>query len=190
MIVPLLLRWKYETIVSPIHIVFFELLMGPICSVAYEKEPMEKNSMNRKPRNMHKNLFSLKELSGSITQGLVILFGTLVVLEFSIKAGYSENLSRSLVFITLIAANVFLALSDRSRKKLITNTIKIPNSTLYFLLSACLILLIPIMLIDFLKILFEVDTPSVSQILISLLAAFISVSWFELAKAYNKKEAS
>src|SRR5207249_4875080 len=54
---PLLLGWKYPNIFSPIHIIFLELIMGPTCSIFFEKEPVEKNIMLRKPRERDKVLF-------------------------------------------------------------------------------------------------------------------------------------
>jgi Ca2+-transporting ATPase len=189
MILPLLLGWKYESIFSPIHIIFFELLMGPICSIAYEKEPMEENLMNNKPRKLHKNLFSLNELSGSIIQGLIIFIGVMSVLKFSINSGYSEALARSLVFITLIASNVFLALTDRSRKKSFFYTLKFKNYTLYILLFTSILCMLLIIRISFLRSLFQVEIPETFQILICSGIAILSVGWFEIAKIINKKEA-
>ncbi|HSY75287.1 MAG TPA: HAD-IC family P-type ATPase, partial [Bacteroidia bacterium] len=40
-IVPLLLGWKYATVLTPVHIIFLELIMGPTCSIVYENEPLE-----------------------------------------------------------------------------------------------------------------------------------------------------
>jgi Ca2+-transporting ATPase len=57
---------------SPVHVIFLELIMGPTCSVIFENEPIEGNSMTRKPRKMSSTFFSMRELSLSIAQGLVI----------------------------------------------------------------------------------------------------------------------
>jgi len=36
---PLLLGWRYTNLFTPIHVIFFELVMGPICSIAFENDP-------------------------------------------------------------------------------------------------------------------------------------------------------
>ena len=78
--IPLALGWIYPNIFSPIHILFLEIIMGPTCSIIYENEPMEKNTMLQKPKALTTTFFNWKELSISIIQGLVITAGTLLCL--------------------------------------------------------------------------------------------------------------
>jgi Ca2+-transporting ATPase len=53
--IPLVLGWIYPNIFSPIHVIFFELIMGPTCSIIYENEPAEANILLHPPRkkSMH-----------------------------------------------------------------------------------------------------------------------------------------
>ncbi len=69
--VPLAFGWIYPNIFSPIHVIFLELIMGPTCSIIYENEPMEKNTMLQKPRPFTTTFFKWKELATSVVQGLV-----------------------------------------------------------------------------------------------------------------------
>jgi Ca2+-transporting ATPase len=46
--------------------------MGPMCSIVYENEPAEKNSMQKSPRPIGSTFLSLKELGISIVQGIGI----------------------------------------------------------------------------------------------------------------------
>ena len=48
--IPLALGLMYPNIFSPIHIIFLEIIMGPTCSIIYENEPIEKNTMQQKPK--------------------------------------------------------------------------------------------------------------------------------------------
>ncbi len=105
--IPLALGWIYPNIFSPVHIIFLELIMGPTCSIIYENEPMEKNTMNQKPRPFSSTFFNRKELTTSIIQGLIIAAGTLTAYQYAVHQGYSESLTRSMVFTTLITANIF-----------------------------------------------------------------------------------
>jgi P-type Ca2+ transporter type 2C len=73
--IPLAFGWIYPNIFSPIHVIFLELIMGPTCSIIYENEPMEKNTMNQNPRPFSNTFFNWKELTTSIIQGLVITGG-------------------------------------------------------------------------------------------------------------------
>src|SRR5690554_7694154 len=88
--------------------------MGPTCSIVYENEPMEKDTMQRKPRKMTETFLNWKELSISIIQGLTITAGVLFAYQFSVQKGSNEETTRAMVFTTLIFANVFLSLVNRS----------------------------------------------------------------------------
>ena len=74
---PLFLNWKYPHILTPVHVIFLELIMGPTCSIVYENEPMEKNMMLQKPRKMTETFLDMKEVGISIVQGLMITVGVL-----------------------------------------------------------------------------------------------------------------
>ena len=69
---PLFLGWAFPQIFTPVHVIFLELVMGPTCSIVYENEPLEKDSMKRKPRPMTETFLNWKELSTSIIQGIII----------------------------------------------------------------------------------------------------------------------
>ena len=111
---PLFLGWIYPHIFTPVHVIFLELIMGPTCSIVYENEPMEKDTMQRKPRKMTETFLNWKELSISIIQGLIITAGVLFAYQFAVQKGSSEETTRAMVFTTLIFANVFLSLVNRS----------------------------------------------------------------------------
>jgi Ca2+-transporting ATPase len=49
----------------PLHIVFMELIIDPVCSIAFESEQEEKNIMNREPRNPHEKFFGFDKISYS-----------------------------------------------------------------------------------------------------------------------------
>jgi Ca2+-transporting ATPase len=82
--IPLALQWIYPNIFSPVHIIFLELIMGPTCSIIYENEPIEKNTMTQKPRPFSNTFFNIKELTTSIIQGLMITTGTLLTYQYAI----------------------------------------------------------------------------------------------------------
>lgn len=70
--------------------------------------------MYHPPREITNTFFNLRELTISIFQGLGITVGTLFMYQFSVQKGYNEELTRSMVFATLIFANIFLTLVNRS----------------------------------------------------------------------------
>ncbi|MBL0098249.1 MAG: cation-translocating P-type ATPase [Bacteroidetes bacterium] len=148
--IPLALGWKYPFIFSPVHIIFLELIMGPTCSIIYENEPMEKNTMLQPPRPYSSTFFNGKELFTSILQGLAITTGTLTMYHFAVAHHYNEEITRTMVFTTLITANIFLTLVNRSFFFSIFSTLRYKNNLVLLIilstvvLTACLLFIPPL----------------------------------------------
>ena len=185
---PLILGWIYPTIFTPVHVIFLELIMGPTCSIVYENEPLEKNAMHHPPRKMTNTFFNLKELTISIIQGLAITAGTLFMYQLSVQKGYNEEMTRSMVFTTLIFANIFLTLVNRSFYFSIFTTLKYKNILLRIIIIATLTLLAMILYIPAFASFFRIDSLDGVQISWTIIAAFISVIWFEVYKLIKRKQ--
>ncbi|MEO6844023.1 MAG: cation-translocating P-type ATPase [Ginsengibacter sp.] len=185
---PLILGWVYPTIFTPVHVIFLELIMGPTCSIVYENEPLEKNAMHHPPRQMTNTFFNLKELTISIFQGLAITAGTLFMYQFSVRKGYNEQMTRSMVFTTLIFANIFLTLVNRSFYFSIFTTLKYKNNLMITMLSATLALLGMILYIPSFASFFRITSLNAMQIGWTIITAFISVIWFEVYKLVKRKQ--
>src|SRR5678816_4162953 len=99
---PLLLGWKYPNIFTPIHIIFLELIMGPTCSIFFEREPVEEDIMLQYPRKRNEGLFRSHELLISIVQGLIIAAGVLTLYSTFMNNGHELAEVRTVVFTTLI----------------------------------------------------------------------------------------
>src|SRR5690606_32713741 len=88
--IPLVLGWVYPNIFSPIHVILLELIMGPTCSIVYENEPLEKDSMLQNPRPVSSTFFNWSELFTRIIQGLAITAGVLLVYQMAVQNGANE----------------------------------------------------------------------------------------------------
>ena len=184
--IPLALGWIYPNIFSPIHIIFLEIIMGPTCSIIYENEPMEKNTMSQKPKALTTTFFNWKELSTSILQGLMITAGTLFIYQYSVINGYNEDLTRTMTFTVLIAANIFLTLINRSFYYSIITTLKYKNNMVLFIIFMTIAIVGLIFYIKPLTTFFEFETLILSQLLSCIAIGFISVIWFEIVKLIKR----
>jgi len=187
--IPLALGWIYPNIISPIHVIFLEIIMGPTCSIIYENEPIEKNTMSQKPKPLTATFFNWKELSISIIQGLVITAGTLFVYQYSVKNGYSEELTRTMTFTVLIAANIFLTLINRSFYYSILTTLKYKNNLVLIIIFTTISLVGLILYVKPLTTFFKFETLNLLQLSTCIAISFVSVIWFEIVKwvKRNKK---
>jgi P-type Ca2+ transporter type 2C len=184
--IPLALGWIYPNIFSPLHIIFLELVMGPTCSIVYENEPMEKNTMTQSPRPFTSTFFSWKELSTSIFQGLLITVGTLFIYQYSVQNAYNEQLTRSMVFTTLITANIFLTVVNRSFYYSIFNTMKYKNNLVLLVIGITVLITGLLLYVHPFTNFFEFEHLKIPQLGICVGVGFVSVIWVELVKWRNR----
>ncbi|NDP27525.1 MAG: cation-translocating P-type ATPase [Flavobacterium sp.] len=185
--IPLVLGWIYPNIFSPVHIIFLEIIMGPTCSIIYENEPMESNLMVQKPRPLTNTFFNLNEITISIVQGLIITVGLLLIYQKCIYDNCSESVTRTVVFLTLIASNIFLTLANRSFYYSIFTTIQYKNNLVWIIIGATVLVTSLLLFIPVFSHFFMFDTISTLQMGMSILVAFISVFWIEIYKIFKRK---
>ena len=184
--IPLALGWIYPNIFSPIHIIFLELIMGPTCSIIYENEPIEKNTMKLKPRPLSDTFFSWKELTTSIIQGLFITAGTLGTYQFALSQNLGENITRTMIFTTLVIANVVLTLVNRSFFFSIFTTLKYKNNLVLLIIGITISLTGTILFVPDISAFFQFQKLSLTQLGFSILIGSVSVLWFELVKLWKR----
>lgn len=186
--IPLALGWLYPNIFSPVHIIFLELVMGPTCSIIYENEPIEKNTMAQKPRPFTNTFFNAKELTTSIIQGLMITVGTLAAYQYAVHQGYSESTTRAMVFVVLIAANIVLTLVNRSFYYSVITTLRYKNNLVLLIIGVTMAITGLLIYVQPLTDFFKLDHLTLAQLGISIGIGFISVIWVELVKLRIRKK--
>ncbi len=179
---PLLLGWKFPNIFTPVHIIFLELIMGPTCSVFFEREPVEGNIMRMKPRNRNTGLFTRNELFISIVQGFIISAGILILYYWFMSEGYTMEETRTEVFTTLVLSNIFLTFTNRSFTENFTKTFHYKNNLALPVFIISISFLAIIHYVTPVRILFELTSISGGHFLLCLAVSFASVMWFELYK--------
>lgn len=184
---PLFLGWVYPEIFTPVHVIFLELIMGPTCSIVYENEPIEKNAMNQKPRKMTETFLNWNELGISIVQGLVITMGVLFSYQWMVRNGGTEEETRGMVFTTLVLANIFLSLVNRSFYYSIFESFRNKNRLLPAIIVFTLLCLAAILFIAPVSNFFKVGRLNVNEIGVAAMVAAVSVLWLEVYKLMKRK---
>jgi P-type Ca2+ transporter type 2C len=184
--IPLILGWKYANIFSPIHVIFFELIMGPTCSIIFENEPMEDRLAIEKPRKLTTSFFSFHELTISMLQGLAITAGVLFLYKTTMDAGHDEAIVRTLAFTTILLSNIFLTLVNRSFYYSIFKTLKYSNRLVPLIIFISLVILAAALFLPGMRAIFELQPLNGGLFLQSLGVAFFSVIWVEFYK-WNRR---
>ena len=180
--IPLALGWIYPNIFSPVHVILLELIMGPTCSIIYENEPLEKNTMIQKPRQFTTSFFDWSELTTSIIQGLAITLGALIIYQYAVFHGFSESITRTMVFTVLITANIFLTLVNRSFYYSIFSTLRYKNNLVLLIILITITISVLLLFVKPVTRFFQFDTLNLSQLIISVGTGFLFVIWYELIK--------
>lgn len=184
--IPLVLGWVYPNIFYPVHIIFLELIMGPTCSIIYENEPMEQNTMIQKPRSYKSTFFDAAELTTSIFQGILIAVGTLMVYQYAVSQDFGEHITRTMVFTVLIAANISLTLVNRSFYYSVLTTLKHKNNLVVLIIGITIAICVLLFYVKPLADFFEFEPLSGNQVAISIGLGFVSVIWYEIIKWGNR----
>jgi Ca2+-transporting ATPase len=184
---PLVLGWHYTDLFSPVHVIFLELIMGPTCSIIFENEPIEANSMLKPPRNMGDNFLSFRELSLSLIQGTVISVFCLCVGYFYMDQGCSIEKARTILFSTLVFCNLFLTLANRSFTYSILTTIRYKNLLIPLILVVSLGILLMALYVPVVRNLFLFAELKPMELLSSFMVAFAAVMWVEVGKGNHKR---
>lgn len=180
--IPLIFGWKFSNIFSPIHIIFFELIMGPTCSIIFENEPMEKRLYEEKPRKMTDSLFSFHELAISILQGLLITAGVLFLYKTTMDSGYSEPQVRTIAFAAILMSNIFLTLVNRSFYYSVFRTFRYANPLVPMILAITAAILAAALFLPEVRHFFGLQALPAALLWKCLAVSFISVFWVELYK--------
>ncbi|WP_312694233.1 cation-translocating P-type ATPase [Caproiciproducens sp.] len=93
----------------PLHVVLLELIIDPTCSIVLERQPAERNIMERRPRNPDEKILTAGILFKSILQGLLVFaasFGTYLLLLQ--QSSGNAPLARTMGLAIIMFANLFL----------------------------------------------------------------------------------
>ncbi len=107
---PLLTGWPI--ILGPVHIALLEMVIDPVCSLAFEAEPEESDVMRRKPRDPDDALFPRRLVLWSVVQGLIATL--LLVCLAAWMQGSAPEAARTTVFAALVASVLVLVMNNRT----------------------------------------------------------------------------
>ena len=185
--IPIFMGWKFPNIFSPVHVILLELIMGPTCSIIYENEPAEKSSMHEKPRPFAKSFFNWNELGTSIIQGLAITVGVLAVYQAAVRSEHDETTTRTMVFTTLMIANILLTLVNRSFYESIFRTARYKNDLIAIITVISITLTALMIYFEPLAAFLDFTSIDLATITFCTAVAAISVLWFEGIKFWKRR---
>ncbi len=169
---------------GPMHIAFLEMVMDPVCSLAFEAEQEEDDVMRRPPHAPNQPLFSRQLIEWSLLQGAVALALVAAIFIYSSWQGMPEAEVRALTFFALVTAIVGLILVNRSFSASLLVAFQRPNKALAWILAAVTAMLGLTLLWPFAKNLFRFGPLHFNDLALALGAGIAVVVFLELLKPY------
>lgn len=171
----------------PLHVVLLELVIDPTCSIVLERQPAERDIMERAPRNPNEKLLTAKMLTKSIVQGLVIFvasFGT----YYTFLQNNAENatIARTMGLAIILLSNILLVQVNSSNSDFAFRSfITLIKNKVMWAVNIGTILGLLIMIYSPLNTFIKLAPLSVEQLLLVCGISFIAVMWYELVKLVN-----
>jgi len=180
--IPVIFSWKYYQLLTPVHVIFLELIMGPTCSLFFEKEAVASNLILQPPAAF-RQILSLKKLSGAIVYGIIAAFGLLLSGYQMIRQNQDIGSIRDFIFTTIVMMNLFMTFSGKSSTLSIENRTKNPYK--YLIIAGTLLFILVTHFIPFLRSAFGFSAFSVQRLLAGSAVAVVFSGWrFVFPKMY------
>ena len=173
-------------VLMPLHIVLLELVVDPVCSVAFESEQEEKSIMKKPPRNPKASFFEKKIVFESLFSGFGLLTVVSIIYLFFTFKNYASGEIRAVTFSTLMFGNIFLILTKLSNTRSFAAVFKERNFAAWALLFSAFIMLFIVLYVPGLNAIFDFKRLGFFEILIAFLSSLILLIVFELRKLLNK----
>lgn len=188
LLAPLLGIAPSALLLLPLHVVLLELVIDPTCSIVLERQPAERDIMERSPRNPKEKLLTARLLLKSVMQGLIIFgasFGTyyFMLMENSNNA----SIARAMGLAIIMLSNLFLVQVNSSDHDFAIQSIKrLAKDKVMWAVSIVTLVGLFIILYTPLNTFLKLAPLSFLQILSAVAIAAVAVLWYEVVKLVNK----
>ena len=167
---------------TPIHILFLEMIIDPSCAIVFEMEQPESNVMLRPPRELNEKIFSLNNLSMAIIQGLGLMVIVMGLYLGLIEWGYATTFATTVAFGSLVLGNLLLIIVSRSKHLHFFTILRKPNQAQYWIIGFAISLFLIFVLNPFLRARFQFSEPTLGAVALILFSGALGLLWHEIIK--------
>jgi P-type Ca2+ transporter type 2C len=179
-LIPLL--FDLPLVLWPLHIAFLEMVIDPVCSIVFEAESEEADTMRRPPRHPSAPLFTTGFAIWSLLQGFLVLALVAGLFVMALHQNLPEPDARALAFAALVATNLGLVLVNRSLSASIFAAFTRPNAALWWVVAATAAILAGVILFPPARELFHFGPLHGDDIAVALASGLIALLLLELSK--------
>lgn len=185
---PVMMGWPL--ILLPVHIVFFELMIDPTCSIVFEAEPEESDVMRRPPRRVDQKIFDRALLNLGLQQGAILFAVLLAIYLLSQWAGLVVEQARALTFSAMIVGDMWLIFINRSWSLSLMASVKLRNPALWWVVACGMLMLGLSLYLPFMNRLFHFGAPPIGHLCLTIAAVsgiLLLSTWITRMRPHDKK---
>jgi Ca2+-transporting ATPase len=184
---PLVLGWP--VLLFPVHIVFFEFVIDPACSIVFEAERGSDALMRRPPRDPRERLFSGRMLGVSVLLGASVLLAVALASCWSVSTGAGTGELRSFAFAALVFGNLAMIHATRSRDRVILQSLRAANPVLWWMTAGTLAAVLLAIYVPPIAGVFRFAPLEPVRLAVAAAAGLVGVLWYELYKLLRPRAA-
>ncbi len=174
----------------PIQILWINLVTDGLPALALGADPPEENLMNQPPRQPKDKVLSGKNSLMILEQGLAITFGVTLVFLLSL-IGFKDHIStvRTVVFTTMVLAELFHSFNYRSSTKSVFSYVSFKNRFLLLAVLSSIVLQLLIIYMPFLQVIFHTAPLELKDFFLVVFGAslpLLIVNWIKLRRSRQK----
>ena len=166
----------------PAHVVLVEMIVDPMCSIAFENEAAEPDAMRQPPRRLAESLMGAPQMLVGVVQGLALLVACLAVYGMALAVTQDTGQSRALAFIALTAGNLMLVRSNASRGSALRSAPGQRRTSFWIITVAASSIVAACITVPALRGLFGFALPGAAASAVAALAGLAGGAGLELAK--------
>ena len=172
----------------PVHVVLLELVIDPTCSIVLERQPAERDIMERKPRNPQENILTPGTFTKSILQGLFIFAASFITYYVLLQQNPDNAaLARAMGISVIIMANLFLVQVNSSNYDFAVHSmIRLAKDKVMWFVFIGTVAGLSLMLYTPLSGALKLVPLSAGQFFAAVGIAAVSVLWYEIVKYFKK----
>ena len=184
------------TLLSPVHLLFINLVTDCFPALALGMEKAEPDTMNRPPRDSKEGIFAGGLLGDIVYQGILVTALTIIsyIIGHSFEVGHFQTpkgLSSdgmTMAFLTMSMCEIFHSFNLRSQRKSIFS-LKTHNLILWAAMLGSFLLTITLLYVPFLRSAFGFEPISLIEFGIAVGLAFLVIPVVEIVKLIQRKTA-
>ena len=183
-LVPAVLHWP--ALLLPVHIVLLELLIDPACSIVFEAEPEDADTMQRPPRPVADSPFAVAPLLWSVLQGAGIAAVLLAGQAWLVAQGWQPEQGRAVVLVALVACVLLLILANRDLARPALWGVTDPNPWLWRMAAAMGVLLVSVLGLPWLRQVMGLAWPGLQGLAVGACLLALCLVWLELVRRISR----